>query len=217
MSISRNLEDKDVIYAGLIGKSAGILLLVIALAGCAHIFSKDILNQVDSEISFEELLTDPGAYKGKVVLLGGVIVKAENKEEGTLLEIYQTEIDSYGRPINTDVSQGRFLALYEGFLDSEVYSKGRKITVAGVVDGEEVMKLGEIDYHYLHLSVQEIHLWEVEQVHVYHYHHGYSHDSVWYNLYYRYYPYWFYYVDPKSEDQAQNEEAPALEGADSMN
>jgi outer membrane lipoprotein len=209
MAIARNLEDKDVIYAGLIGKLAGILLLGIGLAGCVHIFSKDILNQVDSEISFEELLKDPGAYKGKMVLLGGVIVKTENKKEGTLLEIYQTEMDSYGRPINTDVSQGRFLALYEGFLDSEIYSKGRKITVAGVVDGEEVMKLGEIDYRYPYLSVQEIHVWEEEQRYVYHYHHGYSHDSVWYDPYYRYYPYWFYYVDPKSEDQEQNEEGSA--------
>jgi len=209
MAIARNLEDKDVIYAGLIGKLAGILLLGIGLAGCAHIFSKDILNQVDSEIRFEELLKDPGAYKGKVVLLGGVIVKTENKKEGTLLEIYQTEMDSYGKPVNTDVSQGRFLALYEGFLDSEIYSKGRKITVAGVVDGEEVIKLGEIDYHYPYLSVQEIYLWEEEQLYVYHYYHGYSHDSVWYDPYYRYYPYWFYYVDPKSEDQEQTTEDPA--------
>jgi outer membrane lipoprotein len=209
MATVRNLEDKGVKYAGLIGEVAGILLLGIALAGCAHIFSKDILNQVDSEISFEELLKDPVAYSGKVVLLGGVIVKTENKKEGTLLTIYQTETDSYGRPVNTDVSQGRFLAMYEGFLDSEIYSKGRKITLTGVVDGEKVMKLGEIDYHYPYISVQKFHLWEEEQQYVYVHDHGYYYDSMWYNPYYRYYPYWFYYMHPRSENQEQTTEDPA--------
>ncbi len=209
MAIARNFEDKDVIYGGLIGKLAGILLLGVAFVGCAHIFPKDILNQVDSEISFEALLKDPGVFKGKVVLLGGVIVKTENRKNGTLLEIYQTGMNSYGRPINTDVSQGRFLALYDGFLDSEIYSKGRKITIAGVVDGEEVMEIGEIDYHYPYLSVRELHLWEEEQPHVYYYHHGYYDNPLWYNPYYRYYPYWLYYVEPKSEAQEQNVETPA--------
>jgi outer membrane lipoprotein len=209
MATAKNLACKGVKYAGLIGKLAGILVLGTTLAGCVHVFSKDILNQVDSEISFEELLKDPGTYKGKVVLLGGVIVKTENKKEGTLLEIYQTETDSYGRPVNTDVSQGRFIALYEGFLDSEIYSKGRKITVIGIVDGEKVMKLGEIDYHYPYLSVQEIHLWEKAHLRVYEHQHSYFHDTWGWDPWYRYYPYWFYYVDPKSEDQEQNTEDPS--------
>lgn len=50
------------------------------------------------------------------------------------------------RPINLDVSQGRFLGEYDGFLDSDIYAKGRQITLAGRVQGVKVMKLGQMEY-----------------------------------------------------------------------
>jgi outer membrane lipoprotein len=52
------------------------------------------------------------------------------------------------------------LALYQGgYLDSEIYAKGRRVTIAGTVQGEKVQMLGEIEYHYPYLIVKEIHLW----------------------------------------------------------
>jgi outer membrane lipoprotein len=109
----------------------------------------------------------PGAHKGKVVLFGGVVVKAVNKDKGTLLEIYQTKIDREGRPIDLDRSGGRFLAFYRGFLDSEIYCKGRKVTIAGAVEGEKIGKLGELDYRYPYLVIKAIHLWRKERSYVY--------------------------------------------------
>lgn len=135
---------------------------IVLVSGCAHVISQDILQEVNTEITFTELRKAPEDYQGKVVLLGGVIVKTVSKKEGSLLEIYQTELDRRGRPINTDVSQGRFLALYEGLLDSEIYRRGRKVTIVGVVKGKEVIRLGEIDYLCAYLVVKEIHLWEEE-------------------------------------------------------
>jgi len=141
--------------------------LVLALSGCAHVISKDVLQDVNRGISFADLRSDPDAYVGKTVLLGGVIVSVENKKEGTWLEVYQTALDREGRPTDTDLSGGRFLALYEGLLDSAVYEKGREVTVAGVVKGARVMKLGEIDYRYPSLVIREIHLWKKERPVVY--------------------------------------------------
>jgi len=138
------------------------VVAVLCLSSCAHVISHDILQEVDREITFAELQKAPEDYQGKVVLLGGVIIKMVNKREGSLLEIYQTELDRKGRPINIDVSRGRFLALNVGLLDSEIYRRGRKVTIVGVVQGEEVIRLGEIDYPCPYLVVKEIHLWEEE-------------------------------------------------------
>jgi outer membrane lipoprotein len=158
------------------------------LSGCVHAVSRDVLKEVDREITFSALIEDPTAYQGRVVLLGGVIVKTVNKEEGTLLEVYQTRLDREGRPTDTDRSEGRFLALYQGFIDSEIYKVGRQVTIAGTVQGEKVDPLGEIEYHYPYLLVKEIHLWkEAEPVQ----HEPYSWD-IWYDPWYPWGPWGFW-------------------------
>ncbi|MFO7602019.1 MAG: Slp family lipoprotein [Candidatus Desulfacyla sp.] len=143
----------------------GVLMVITSVVsglGCAHVISKDALKEVNRDIPFAQLLKDPMSYQGQMVLLGGVIVRTTYDQAGTLLEIYQTEMDWEEKPVNIDVSEGRFLALYKGFLDSEIYKEGRKVTIAGVVTGVRTSKLGEIDYHYPSLLIREIHLWKKE-------------------------------------------------------
>jgi outer membrane lipoprotein len=206
----RYMSHKNIQYGekksfGFIGKLVSVLLLGAVLVGCAHIISKDMLKEVDSEIGFDELRKDPEKYQGKTVLLGGVIVKTENKNEGTLLEIYQTEINYYGEPIDIYISKGRFLAIHEQFLDGEIYRKGRKVTVVGVVHGVEVKKLGEIDYKYPYLIIKEIHLWKEKQP----CESGPYYIKFWEPFYwepwYRWYaPYWLYQYAPKSKNEEQD-------------
>jgi outer membrane lipoprotein len=61
-----------------------ITIFVACLSGCAHVVSRDVLEEVNRDITFAELRKNPEAYKGKVVMLGGVIVKTLNKKVGTL-------------------------------------------------------------------------------------------------------------------------------------
>lgn len=137
----------------------GCVLLMLLFSGCApQVFSPAIIAQAGPPVSFSELRKAPDRFQGKTVIFGGVIVKTTNKPEGTLLEVYQTRLDSSYRPTDIDTSGGRFLALYKGFLDNEIYRPGRKVTIAGIVRGEKVMKLGELDYHYPYLEVTEINL-----------------------------------------------------------
>ena len=139
------------------------VIVLVFLSGCTHAISRGVRQEVDKEVTFSELIKEPAAYAGRVVLLGGVIVNTINKEEGTLLEVYQTRLDSEGKPTDTDRSEGRFLALYEGYLDSEIYKQGRQVTIAGTVKGAKAQMLGEIEYHYPYLLVKEIHLWKKEE------------------------------------------------------
>ena len=140
-----------------------LLVAVVFVFGCIHVISKEVREKVTSEITFAALKKNPQAYREKVVLLGGVIVKTVNKKDGTLLEVYQTKIDQRGKPMQLDVSEGRFLALFKGFLDSEIYKKGRKVTIVGVIQGEEMIRIGEIDYQCPSLLIKDLHLWKKEQ------------------------------------------------------
>jgi len=194
VKMNKNSKHSNRKHIGILGRITCSMLMAFALAGCAHVISKEILMEVDKGISYEKLSNNPGEYKGKTVLLGGIIVKTENKKDGTLLEIYETALDSYGEPINTDLSKGRFLAMDKGFLDSEIYRAGRKVTIGGVMNGVEVMKLGEIDYSYPYLVIKDIHLWEEDP--------SFKYDPYYQNLWdplwgvpwhsWRYYPYWPY-------------------------
>jgi outer membrane lipoprotein len=169
-----------------------ILVMVLGLlSGCAHAVSRGVLKQVDRKIAFSALLQAPNAYKGKVVLLGGIIVNTINKQEGTLFEIYETALDHEGKPVHTDRSEGRFLALYQGFLDSEIYKNGRQVTIAGTVQGEKVQPLGEIQYRYPYLIVKEIRLWREEETADYYQYGPYPYYSPWYDPWYPWGPWWY--------------------------
>jgi len=146
-----------------------VAAVLACLSACAHVIPKDTLQQVDTELTFSALQKAPEEYRGKVVVLGGIIVGLVNKKEGTILEVYQTQMDREGRPIKLDVSGGRFLALYKGLLDSEIYRKGRRVTIAGIVQGEKVMRLGELEYHYPYLVIKDLYLCKEEQPQSYEY------------------------------------------------
>ena len=53
-------------------------------------------------------------------MLGGDIVSIRNLTEGTLLEVLQKPLDATDRPLDTDQTEGRFMALCEGYLDPVV-------------------------------------------------------------------------------------------------
>lgn len=147
----------------MMGKITFLLMVLFSMTCCGHAIQKEILREVNREISFVELQKNPLAYQGQVILLGGVMVKTVYKRNGTLLEIYQTKINAKGEPIQLDISGGRFLALYKGFLDKEIYQKGRKVTIVGLVKGKKIIRVGEMDYQCPYLIIKDIHLWEKEQ------------------------------------------------------
>lgn len=142
----------------------GLLLLAIALfsmamTGCAPAISKNIRAEA-LDVSFARLAKDPDAYKGRTVIYSGTILNAVNTSAGTELTIIQHPSMPGYRPETRDRSDGRFLALDSRFLDPALYSPGREITVAGVVDGKQTLPVGETKFDYPVLRVRELHLWK---------------------------------------------------------
>ncbi len=138
-----------------------MLAAIVLIAGCARPFPSRITDQVDRKISFADLRNDPGSYKGKWVMLAGVIVGSITEKDGsTYLEVVQKPADSEGRPLRTDETGGRFIAVSKQFLDPAVYRGGRVITVVGEVVGDSVRPLVGMAYRYPLLAVEALHLWE---------------------------------------------------------
>ena len=141
------------------GVGAFFVIVMLTGAGCAHVISTEVRNQVDEGITFRQVFQSPDAYKGKVVVWGGTIINTTHQKEGTLVEVLQKPLDIEEQPEDVDRSEGRFLVFHEGFLDDAVYAKGRRITVAGEVIGSRKMPLGEIEYTYPVVTIRELHLW----------------------------------------------------------
>lgn len=133
--------------------------LCLILAGCFSPVSKSIREQAAQDISFEKLRADPEAFLGKVVVLGGEIIQTQTAPEGSTIEVLEKSLDRWDSPKETDRSGGRFILTSKDFLDPLVYRTGRRITVAGEVQGKKVGKIGELDYSYPVLKILEIHLW----------------------------------------------------------
>ena len=135
----------------------GSLLTVVS--ACAPVISQGVLKTVDETITFERILANPDAYKGKIVLLGGTIVKTINLPDETLIEVIQQPLDRRNMPINAEASKGRFIIVFKEFKDPAIFSPGRLITVAGEVIGSQTRPLGETNYNYPLLTPKEYYLW----------------------------------------------------------
>ena len=136
-----------------------LLFLAIFALSCAP-FPKEVMRQVDENLTFMVVQKNPEAYRGKTILWGGVIIETINRPGETLIKVRETELDYEKRPTNMDRSAGRFLAQAQGFLDPAIYAEGREITVAGELAGTKVLPLAQTQYSYPLVLAKEIRLWE---------------------------------------------------------
>lgn len=136
--------------------SAIFLLLIVA---CAPVLRKDLMQAGIRDFSLEQLRGSPLQYEGKLFILGGTIVKTRNIEKGSVIEAIYIPVDSLGYPKGREYSDGRFLALFPrsaGYLEPEIYAKGREISIAGVFTGVERGKIDEADYTYPVFEIKQV-------------------------------------------------------------
>ncbi len=144
--------------------SAIFLFFLFILSGCYPI-SQEWRPQANKELSYSTVMGDLAAYKGSFILWGGIIVDAQRIPEGTKLSVLQTPLNGRGRPV-PDRTEGIFIAKTIQVLDLETYGKGRMVTLAGRIAGEE-RKTGRVmEYTYPIVEVKQLFLWK-EKVTVY--------------------------------------------------
>ncbi len=144
-------------------------IIALFISGCAHVISKESRTLAARKIPFQWIAQNPENYKGIMVIWGGDIIETQNLKEGTQIVVLQKPLARSEQPIEENKSGGRFLVLYKGFLDPAIYEKGRIITVAGIIEGEKVLPLGQSEYRYPYLNAREIHLWKPDELGQYYY------------------------------------------------
>lgn len=92
---------------------------------------------------------------------GGTITQVFNRADGTtLVEIVSRPLYSGGRPIHDDRSDGRFQAHIKEFLDPQIVQAGRDMTVVGALSGRRSGLIGEAEYIFPVVSVQNYRYWK---------------------------------------------------------
>ena len=97
------------------------------------------------------------SLNGREVRWGGRVVGVQNRAAETRMEIASQPLDSDARP--TGKSNGRFLAVFSGFLDPAVYGVGRELTVVGRVERVVEQKIGDFPYHFPVVRVERQYFW----------------------------------------------------------
>ena len=166
-----------------------LIVLLLLLVGCAHPISKGFRDQVDPALSFSQILQSPNNFVGKKVILGGTIVQTRNLKNVTEIEVVEKDLDCFGYPSDSDESRGRFLFRKQGYLEAEIFAKDRIVTGGGTVVGTKSGKIGEVEYEFPVIEVEELKLWDAP---------GYRYPPYGYGPYmpgwgiYSYYPYYLY-------------------------
>ncbi len=163
--------------------------LLFLLPGCVYVISQDARREVTRDLNLRQVIKDPDLFKGEVVLWGGIIIESKNLKKGTQVVILQKDLNTWGRPKESDESQGRFIVLYPGYLDTAIYRRDREITVAGEIIGRKVLPIDQIEYIYPLLSPREIHLWRELRKAEY----PYWPYPWWWDYPYWPYPHWYPY------------------------
>ena len=141
------------------------LIVGILLSGCAsqRIVPESMGSLVDRTVSFRDVLASPEPYKGRVLVLGGEVLNAKRLKDGTQIELLQLPFEEGEEPtFDRQQSQGRFLALQQGFLDPATLAEGTRVTVVGEVSGGKTDHLDDLEYRYPTLIVKYLHVCPVQ-------------------------------------------------------
>lgn len=136
-----------------------LIPILTASWSCAYreVISKEI--KAESEhVSFKTLVQQTDRYKGKTVILGGYIIETKNFAGKSTMTVLQTPLVGGEEPGSKGRAGGGFILSYDGYLEPEVYEKGRPTTVAGKVAGR-ADKGANCPSPCLQLEYRQIYLW----------------------------------------------------------
>jgi outer membrane lipoprotein len=143
----------------LAGRIAAFALPLMSCASGPQISTEG----VNEAITPRQATAEMESLRGEEVLWGGTIVNSTNLEEATRLEILAYALDSSQRPNTSVEPNGRFLAVEEGYLETMDYSPGRLVTVKGTLIGTREGSIGEAEYTYPVVQIDQLYLWPEEQ------------------------------------------------------
>ena len=142
-------------------KYGWMVLCAFLLSACSSV-PKNVRGDV-AEVTVSAVQTGVGQFQGMPVRWGGVIAQMQIKDGMSKVEIVEKPLSSSGRPVAGNLTGGRFIAIFSGFVDPLIFATGREITVMGSIQEVIEGKISEQPYTYPVLAVSGHHLWEERQ------------------------------------------------------
>lgn len=106
----------------------------------------------------------PARYQGQQVIWGGRIVEVRNFPDHSEIELLGYPLDSSQRPQMDKTAAGRFIALMPGYVEGMDSPSGAPMTLRGRIDGVRNGKVGEADYTFPLVRVEQSHRWTPEEM-----------------------------------------------------
>lgn len=153
------------------------------------VISQQVRKESMAPVNYKLLLQETDKYLGNTVILGGYILETRNLPDKSSIKVLQAPLGMGEGPKSRDDSEGRFIISNKGFLDPEIYSKDRKVTVAGIILGTVVEKVNQFDQTYLKIESREIYLWPKKEDYWNPYYDPWYYPYPYYWNPYLYYPY----------------------------
>jgi len=137
-------------------------VLSLFIAACA-VMPAAVEQEALPGMPFPMLIQQADRYIGQTVILGGYVLEVQNQKDQTRIVALQAPLGFGQEPKSKDLSQGRLIISYGGFIDPEVYSKDRKITVAGKLLGSSATDEQKELFPYVRIQLMHIYLWPIEK------------------------------------------------------
>jgi outer membrane lipoprotein len=137
------------------------VLLVLAACAPAPIYKTSANAMVATP---GQVAQTPERYSGTEVVWGGRIVHVSNFQDHSEIELLAYPLDSSQRPRANDSGNGRFIAVMSGYVEPLDYPPGALMTVDGKLNGTRAGKVGEADYLFPLVDVNQAHVWTPEEM-----------------------------------------------------
>ena len=136
-----------------------LILVSILLHSCSNL-PVALKNAPEVDIEYAQAAKDYQALRGMPVRWGGVIIAVENQQHLSTAQVLYYPLYHYAKPNVTAQPLGRFLIHSDKFLDPEIYSKGKAITVAGEIQGISEKKIGDKLVKLPVINISASYLWQ---------------------------------------------------------
>lgn len=134
-------------------------VISVLLAACASV-PESVQGPADPNITLATVRSNDAAVNGQLVRWGGLVARVQNKDNQSWIEIVEQPLGSSGRPVGGNVTGGRFIAIFDGFLDPLIFKTGSEITVVGSLQPGIEGKIDDQPYKFPVLSGSGYYLWE---------------------------------------------------------
>jgi outer membrane lipoprotein len=139
------------------------LPIALALAACApapiYQATPGTLNVIPMQVAHS-----PEQYTKGGVIWGGSVIGVRNFPDHTEVEILAYSLDSSQRPQTNRQAQGRFIAIYAGYVEALNYPPGSLVTLSGQLNGSRSDSVDQAAYVYPLVNVTQSHRWTAAEL-----------------------------------------------------